>query len=521
MEKDVLPSPTLKKRENLKQRAYLNSLTSILDFAVTQVTGFIVSPFIVSSLGSSMYGVWQMLGQMTGYAKIADTRATQVLKWTVAKKKDVADEEELRSDVTSAFFITLFIIPLVLIAGGIVSWYAPLITKAEPQYYNLIRITCSLLMLSLVITKLFDLYESVLRGMNLSFKRMGLRAGIVAFGGGLKVLVLTLGYGLIGLSAVQVVITLVIGISYYLVVRKHISWFGFGRTSLSKIRSFSKVSGWYLADNGANLLLSNSDKILLGIVASPVVVTYYTLTQFLPFAFQGLINRVVMGIIPGVGKLLGLEEFAKVRKVTSTINSMTFLLTTASGVAIILLNQSFLKIWVGDGLFAGTTANLLIMVMIMQDTFIKHDAYIISATLDLKHKVLLTLFSGVIFILIGYFMADRFGIAGLCLSMIAGKLILHLGQQKILYQKLGYGSRAGTRIVKIRSLIVSLLLLAIAAYLSTILKPLSLVQMAGLAPLAFVAPLCIFYWIGMQKEERNELLELMSSIKFLKLNKEE
>ncbi|WP_266205211.1 lipopolysaccharide biosynthesis protein [Pontibacter kalidii] len=516
MEKDVLPSPTLKKKENLKQRAYLNSITSILDFAVTQLTGFIVSPFIVSSLGSSMYGIWQMLGQMTGYAKIADTRATQVLKWTIAKKKDVADEEELRSDVTSAFLITLFIIPLVLIAGGIVSWYAPLITKAEPQYYNLIRITCSLLMLSLVITKLFDLYESVLRGMNLSFKRMGLRAAIVALGGGLKVMVLTLGYGLIGLSAVQVLLTLVIGITYYLVVRKHISWFGFGRTNLSKIRSFSKVSGWYLADTGANLLLSNSDKILLGIVAGPVVVTYYTLTQFLPFAFQGLMNRVVMGIIPGVGKLLGLEEFAKVRKVTNNINSLTSLLITAAGVAIIMLNQSFLKIWVGEGLFAGTTANLLIMVMIVQDTFIKNDSYIISATLDLKHKVMLTLFSGLSFLLIGYFMTDKFGISGLCLSMIAGKLILYVGQQKILYQKLRYGSEAGTSFIKLRPLIVALTLLAGAAYLSTLLNSLSLVQIAGMAPVVFFVPLYIFYWAGMQREERNELLELVSSIKFLK-----
>lgn len=515
MEREVLPSPTLKKKENLKQRAYLNSLTSILDFGATQLTGFIVSPFIVGTLGSSMYGIWQMLGQMTGYAKIADTRATQVLKWTVAKKKDVADEEELRSDVTSAFIITMFIVPLVLIVGAVLSWYAPVITKAEEAYYNLIRITCSLLILSLVITKLFDLYESVLRGMNLSFKRMGLRAAIVVVGGGLKVLVLTLGYGLIGLSAVQVLLTLVLGISYYVVVRNNISWFGFGRTSYAKIKGFSKVSGWYLADTGASLLLGNSDKILLGIVAGPVVVTYYTLTQFLPVALQGLINRVVMGIIPGVGKLLGLEEYDKVRKVTANINNITFLLTTASGVAIILLNQSFLNIWVGEGLYAGTIANLLIMMMIMQDTFIKHDSYIISATLDLKHKVLLTLVAGVAFLLIGYFMADKFGIIGLCVSMIAGKFILYVGQQRILYQKLRYASKAGN-ISNLRPLIVALVLLAGASYLASYLKPLGLLQMAALAPIAFMVPFCIFFWIGMQQQERNELVELVSAIKFLK-----
>src|SRR5687767_11771090 len=96
------------KKENLKQRAYLNSLSSIIDFVGIQITGIIVSPFLVSGLGSSMYGIWKMLGQMTGYAGLADTRATQVLKWTVAKKKDVAGDEELRSDLTSAFVVTTF-----------------------------------------------------------------------------------------------------------------------------------------------------------------------------------------------------------------------------------------------------------------------------------------------------------------------------------------------------------------------------------------------------------------------------
>src|SRR5215211_6016476 len=117
----------------------------MIDYAGAQITGMIVSPFIVSGLGSSMYGIWQILTQMTGYAKMADARATQVLKWTVAKKQDTASDEELRSDVTSAFLVTLMILPLVMMAGSLISWYAPYITHTDPAYYNLVRITCALL----------------------------------------------------------------------------------------------------------------------------------------------------------------------------------------------------------------------------------------------------------------------------------------------------------------------------------------------------------------------------------------
>jgi O-antigen/teichoic acid export membrane protein len=514
LDKEVITTP-VKRKENLKQRAYLNSLTSILDYVISQLTGFIVSPFIVNGLGSSMYGVWQMLGQMTGYAKVADTRATQVLKWTVAKKKDIANEDELRSDVSSALAVTVFILPLVLLAGGVVSWYAPYITNAEAQYHTLIRVTCSLLILSLVVSKLFDLYESVLRGMNLSYKRMGLRASVVIVGGGLKVWVLYMGFGLIGLSVVQVLISFVIGITYYFVVRKSVSWFGYGRTSFAKVKEFSKVSGWYLADTGANLLLSNSDKILLGFLAGPVVVTYYTLTLFLPTAIQGIINRVVMGVVPGIGKLLGLQEYDKVNRVLSSINNITFLLITASGVTIILLNNSFLRAWVGDGLFAGNIANTLIMLIVVQDTFIKHDSYIISATLQLKEKVFLTLVAGISFLLAGYFLVSQWEIVGLCISLLLSKFILYNGQQYILRQKIQYtpsGSFAG----KLKPLVLSLALLLGAGYVSPSIKSLGILEMAGLAPIVFGLTFVLFYFLGLQGSQREDLVQLVKSIKYFK-----
>lgn len=507
--------PAVKKKENLKQRAYLNSLTNIIDYAVTQLTGFLVSPFIVSGLGSSMYGIWQMLGQMTGYAKVADTRATQVLKWTVAKKKEIANEQELRSDVTSALAITLFIVPLVLLAGGIVSWYAPTITNADEAYHDIVRITCSLLILSLVISKLFDLYESVLRGMNLSFKRMGLRAAIVAIGGGLKVLVLMQGYGLVGLSLIQVLTSLVIGITYYIVVRKYVDWFGFGKTSFAKIKSFSKISGWYLADSVSNLLIQNSDKVLLGFIAGPVVVTYYTLTFFLPNAFQGLINRVVMGVLPGIGKLIGLGEFEKVNIVLENISSITFLLITASGVTIALLNSSFLEVWVGKDLFAGYIANTFIIILALQDTFIKNDAYYLSATLDLREKVVLTFISGISFVGLGYFLIDKYEIIGLCISIFLAKLILLIGQRHLLKKKI---QRTSTKplISRLRPMLVSLVLLIAAGFISTNFKSLSIIEIIFCAPLIFLTTLGLYYMLGLDKERRFELISIAKSIKLFK-----
>ncbi|OQP52896.1 hypothetical protein A4H97_24400 [Niastella yeongjuensis] len=506
------------KKENLKQRAYLNTLSSMLDYIANRLTGFFVNPFIVAGLGTSLFGIWQMLGQLTGYINITDTRASQVLKWTVAQKKDVATVDELRSEAGAAFTVLLLVMPVLLIGGSIISWYAPIITHADKAHYTLIRVTCSILAFSIIVFKAFELFEAILRGMNLSFKRMGLRAGIVIIGGGLKVLAITMGYGLAALAAIQLFDNLLIGISFYIVVKRSVPWFGIKRPTRANILRFGKLSAWYLADAGANVVNNNSDKLLLGIITSPVTVTYYTLTKFIPMALQGIINRLILGIMPGVGKLLGLKEYEKINSVRKKINSVTLLLTTAFGATVIMFNHTFLKVWVGKEHFAGQLANVMIMITIMQDTFVKNDACIINATLDIKKKVFLTLISGALFAGFGILLASKLGIVGLCMALIISRLFLFIGQRKILAGIMQSAAKAEF-ITNYRPFVTSFVLLGMAVWLATFTGVVTLYQLMLLAPTVFLTTLGTFYFLGLSKTERQELRHTITSIKFLKSEK--
>lgn len=503
------------RKENLRQRAYLNTLSSLIDYTANRLTGLFVNPFIVAGLGTSLFGIWQMLGQLTGYVNIADARSSQVLKWTVAQKKDVATTDELRSDAGAAFVVLLFVVPVILIGGGVIAWYAPYITHAEKAHYNLIRITCSLLIFSVLVFKFFELFEAVLRGMNLSFKRMGFRAGIVIIGGGLKILAITLGYGLTGLAVVHLLDSLLIGASYYYVVKRNVEWFGFNKPKRSAVSRFGKLSVWYLADAGANVVNTNSDKLLLGIVMGPVAVAYYTLTKFIPVALEGLINRLVLGTMPGIGKLLGLKEYDKINEVRKKINNVTLMLTTAFGATIIIFNHSFLNAWVGKEHFAGHLANVLIMISAIQDTFVKNDACIISATLDIKRKVFLALISGVLFAGLGIILVNKMGVAGLCLSLIVSRTFLYFGQRKILADLMNTGSQPAT-MATYRPFLTSLLLLGMAVWIATIIGSVALYQLIVFAPIFFAITVLVFYFFALSKADRLALRQIASSIKFFK-----
>lgn len=504
-----------KPKENLRQRAYLNSLTSIIDYAGAQLVGFFVSPYIVGGLGSSMYGIWQMLGQMTGFANMADTRATQVLKWSIAQKRDTASDEELRSDLTTALIVTAFILPVILVIGAVIVWYAPVITHTPAEYYTLIRIAGSLLILTLATGKVFDLFESVMRGMNLGYKRMGFRAVVVFIGGLLKVFVITQGYGLIGLSVVEVVLTLAMGITFYFIVKRHIPWFGFAKTTRKKVFSYTRLSGWFMGFTGSKMFLLNSDKIMLGYLAGPVFVTKYAITVFTSYALEGLINAVINGVIPGIGGLYGKGEFDKVQAARKLVVTLNWLLAASIGAVILLFNQSFISIWMGPEHYAGSTENLLILLITVQAIFFQIDSLIINVSLDLKMKVYLSVLASAITIALAFFLIPHYAVAGLCISILVGRLVLSVGYplllSRLMHLKLSFAGWG-----QLRPMGMMALLFVLATYAGQFVAINDWFTLLAGGALAIPVSALLFWQLGIARQEREAVWELVSRIKLLK-----
>ncbi len=505
--------PKPKKKENLKQRAYLNSVTSMLDYGARIITTFFVTPFLVSGLGSTLFGVWKVLGQFTSYTGLADIKATQVLKWAVAKDRDSVDEDELREYVTATFILVMMILPLVLIAGAIITWYSPYITNVSSGYFGIVRITTAILVLALVIHKVFDMFESILRGMNLGFKRMGFRATVFVIGGGLQIAVMLLGYGLIALAMIQVLVNLVIGITIYVIVKKHVSWFGWGRVNFKRSLSFFKTSGWFMGWSAVKMAILNSDKVLLGFLAGPVLVTQYVITEYLVKAARGSVGNVIHGVIPGVGKLFGSVQYDKLNKARSHIMLMTWLMGVSVGAAVLVFNDSFVQLWVGEEQYAGHLANTMIILVALQYMFIQNDSAIINTTLDINQKVYYGFTSAAISVLLMTLLVPDYEIVGLCIAMIVGRMPMSIAYPLIISKKTNAKVRVS---YLIRPILVTIALWAISYRVGIWLNELNWFWLLIGAIVTSLIILIIAGLTGLNKHQRSELLEYKNRIKFLK-----
>jgi O-antigen/teichoic acid export membrane protein len=424
---------------NLTRKATLNAIAAALDYFARLVVGFLVTPFLVSGLGDYYFGVWQILLRIIGYITPASGRPTQALKFTLANQQVTTDVDQKRRNVGSTLVVWFFFLPIMIALGAVLAWYVPIWIKAPAPYTWYIRMAAAILVINLAIVNLAAIPQAVMEGENKGYKRMGVSAALVFLGGALTWLALYLHTGLTGVAVATLLITVITGFFWLVVGRTYIPWFGIARPSSKEARSFLGLSWWFMGWNLIMILMTASDVILLGILDSVESVTNYSLTKYAPETLISLVAIMVFGIAPGLGGIIGAGDKQKAGNVRGEIMIMTWLIVTVIGASVLIWNEAFLRLWVGEKYYLGAIQNLLIIIVITQFVLIRNDSNFIDLTLRLRKKVILGGVSVATSLLLSaVFIAYLdLGVVGLCAGLIIGRLILSFGYPLLVGKFLG------------------------------------------------------------------------------------
>ena len=493
--------------KTLTKKASLNAVASILDYGARWIVTFLLNPLLVTGLGDFGYGAWQILGRLIGYISPAGGRPTQALKWTIANHQASTDYEEKRRQVGSAIMVWFMFLPLLALLGGILAWNIPNWLDAPLDLYPSIRWAAALLVANLIFTNLAEIPQSVLRGENLGYKRMGLTTLFVLLGGGLMALAMFYKTGLIGLAFAQLVTTALTGALFFMIVRSYVQWFGIAKPMFDAVRKFLGLSWWFLAWTLVLQLLKAGDVVILGIFDSAELVTHYSLTRYIPETIIGVVAIVVFGITPGLGGMIGKGDLEKAMRVRGELMIFTWLIVTVFGSTMLLWNQSFVELWVGGEYYAGAISNLLIILMVSQFVFIRNDANIIDLTLDLRTKVMFGLLSagfsaGISGILVGVY---QLGIVGLTLGFITGQLILSVGYPLLVGRFFGAPVYSQLRGI-LRPVFVTILLFTSLAMLGNYVAANTWLSLVLSVSLTVGALALLTFYFGMTGQQRKSLL---------------
>jgi O-antigen/teichoic acid export membrane protein len=432
-ERSTPPSPTVRARltnwfspDNLSRRASLTSLASGLDYAAGITVQFVINPLLLQGLGTSLYGAWRVLYSLNGYLWATGGRSAQALTWVIAHGQRSLGEQEKRRLVGGAVAVWFIFLPLLLVIGGLGSWFAPQLLETPSEHVWSVRAAAALLTTDAIALALLSIPRSTLQGENLGYKRMGLSAIVIGLGGVFMALAIYWNMGIAGVAAANMAGTFVTGLLFWRVARKYVSWFGIARPTSQNVRWLLGLSGWFTGWKFVYELMAAGDVIVLGLAGSVELVTVYTLTKFVTQALVPLISTVFEGTAPGLAGIIGSGDRVRGARLRSEIMAFTWLLSTVLGASLLLWNRSFVDLWVGPRFYAGPVSMLLIVVMVVQFIFVGNDARIIDLTLNLRAKVLLGAVSAVLSVGLGALLVATTDndITGMCIGMIAGRTVL-------------------------------------------------------------------------------------------------
>lgn len=493
---------------NLTRKAYLNVVASFLEFAARIVVSFVVIPLLVRGLGDFGYGVWQVLQRLIGYADPAGGHTAQTLKWTIANRQSSKDYDEKRRQVGSAVALWLLFMPLAGLVGGVLAWFAPFWLDTPQEAIGAVRLAAAVLVINVIALSLVRVPRSALVGENLGYKRVGISVLLIFVGGALTVLALHLDTGLVGIASATLATTLLTGFVFLFVTRRYVPWFGIAKPSMTGLRQFLGLTGWFLAWSLLMRVMTASDVVILGVLDAPELVTTYTLTRYVPEAIITSIVLVVFGITPGLGGIIGAGNLEKAARVRNEIMSFTWLLVTAVGSTTMLWNYSFVALWVGAQHYAGMLPTLLIIAMMVQFVLIRNDASIIDLTLNLRRKVLIGLVSAVLSILVACVLVVYYemGIIGLCVGFIVGRLILTFCYPWIIGNFLGASLRAQLQST-VRPMLVTVLLMGVCTAAAPTFLATTWIGLVGSAAATLAVVSGVAFYLGLSARQRGLMID--------------
>lgn len=427
-----MPRPTavdeseVPRDSTLTGRASLNVAQSLLDYSVKLGVGLVIVPILVTGLGRTLFGVWEMLGRLAGYIESADGRSSHALRLVISNQQSSDDHAAKRRWIGSALGVWVCFLPLWAAAGALLIWLAPSITKVPPEWHSTVRVACGLMMAAVIVAGLGSLPESVLRGMNLGYKRMGFQAGVSLVGGALLAAAIYAGAGLIGVAAAGLVLAALTGLCFLALVRRQVPWFGAERPQRAEVGALLGMSVWITLGDMVSKLMA-SDVLVLGVVLSAPAVTTYVLTGYAARLALNLHSLSAEAVMPGVAGIIGRQSFDQAALLRRELLAVTGIFVTVAGSAILLWNRSFVHLWVGAENYAGAWTNLLIVLIAVQSAFIRCDAYLIDAALQPGRRVRVGIVAGVLTLVLSLGLTHLAGMVGLCLGILAGRATQTIG----------------------------------------------------------------------------------------------
>ncbi|MHA1381622.1 MAG: lipopolysaccharide biosynthesis protein [Candidatus Helarchaeota archaeon] len=401
---------------------------------ISVIVGFLLTPFIISHIGKTGYGIWVLIGSIIGYYGILDLGVTSAITRYVARYFGQKNYVAISETINTALVI-FFIIGIVIVCASFI------IAKPLSNFFDIsinnsneFRLALIILGISAAVGFPGNLFGAVLRAHE-NFVTFNVISGfIVLIRAGLIILFLSNGFGLLGVAYSHLISSIInvslnylvckLKFSYLKIKLNSVSWsvvgilFGFG--AATTVGTIADIMRFNLDSFVIGKWVNVPSVAIYGIAA--LMVRYY-----LKFSYLGA--QIIF--IPRYSAIDGKGQRDYLRTLFLKSLSISSFLSFCVGTLIIIFGRQFILLWVGE--------EYLDAVPVL---FILTGAYAIalaqtpgiSLVYALKKHYLfaaVSIVEGITNFLLSIYLASRYGIIGVAMGTAIPMFIVKLFVQPI------------------------------------------------------------------------------------------
>lgn len=334
----------------IRRRVIVGTTTSLAAKAVTMVTWFLLTPFLLRELSATHYGLWVLVGSFVAYGSLLNFGMGNALTKYVAEYKSRGDLASARAVIATSLWLYLGLgLAAVLLSAAIAPLY-PVLFRVPAEERELavhlviimgvnvgVAIPCAATTAVLMGLQRYDLYNAITLGVTL----------LSALA---TVAILSLGGGVLAMAAVNIPILLLMQIPAVILIRRAAPELGFGlrgarRSTARQVLSFS--SSLFLGDVAARLQ-THTDEIVIGVLLAVSAVTPYAIARKLSEGALMVTESFLKVILPLASELHAVDDHARLRALYLASTRLTLAIFLSAGCVLLVIPDLVLRVWVGE-----------------------------------------------------------------------------------------------------------------------------------------------------------------------------
>lgn len=390
------------------------------------VSGILMFPLNLRHISIGMYGAWMASGNVLVWLTIVDPGLSAAIQQLVANAYGGGDRKKVSALVWSGIAISAVLVLLLGIAGLFLI----------PMLPSILNLPSSIDWATLHHACFIELVASVLTvfGYAVISSNLGLQSSL---GAGLvyvtsttvsilvQIYMLLHGYGVIAIPAANLVRGggMLAGSFVYLIFRFKSEKYRL-LPDFTEVRSVLRVVSFTFFGKIAGVLSANLDGVFVARTLGTSVVPMLRATRSPIDLCSSFVQRPAVAMAPAIAHVVGAGEIEQKGHVLLRFTAIASWLVFLMAAGFAALNHSFVRLWVGDKLFAGTAVNSILVANSVLVAIVGTMSVLTFALGDIKKSTIVSGIQSLLTVGFLYIGSRYYGLIGVVLAPLAAAVLV-------------------------------------------------------------------------------------------------